>query len=520
LVVLDNLPSAADQPADKLTLAADTTWYRDSKLGSHEVQAGVYFQPRLHERTTQHYASGGYALEEVVLRDATSPAAGFVPFHRQVYDHVEVPVRWADGHDYAVYGQDAWRPFTRLTVSAGLRLDVVGRRDAAFDVQTQSSTELGPRVGVNYSLTDDGRRAIRASWTRVADVLAQTTQSAGTNVSGFRDLYDTDLDGSFETTFVTPGVSAQSTDRVLDDARHQPHTNEWTVGYRQQLPGQFTVDASMVQREFRDRTALVEINGIYEGNVFKGYRNEAFNDILKITNNVWNWPVYTFFELLATKQTTRVQAIASYTHQWRHLAGTWQPNDPASFIQPEAFPNSKGLGSVTSTFESQNSLSSSPVVSGQQAQAVDDTVRLGAIYRAPWDIRLAVNYTFQSGVWSGPIFTRLPAPDARFGPATVTLSNGRTVSNPLATTIRFAYPTRDEGQFDLAPLHILNVRFARDFRFARYRLEPALDIFNVTNHDAFHLIEQGGTQRFSPLFGQGRQRQAPRAAQISARFVF
>ena len=66
----------------------------------------------------------------------------------------------------------------------------------------------------------------------------------------------------------------------------------------------------------------------------------------------------------------------------------------------------------------------------------------------------------------------------------------------------------------------MNVRFGRDFRFGKYRLEAALEIFNVTNHDAFHLIEQGASQTFSPLYGQGRQRQAPRAAQISARFVF
>src|SRR4029077_16798632 len=177
-----------------------------------------------------------------------------------------------------------------------------------------------------YLLAKDGRTAIRGSWVRVADVLAQTTQSAGTNVSEVRDLYDNNLDGTSEPTSVTPGVSALSTDRVLDDARHQPYMNEWIAGVRQQLRGLVTVDASVVRREFRDRTALVEINGIYEDGVFKGYRNESFNDIYKITNNVWNWPVYTFFELQGTKQTERFQALASYTHQWRHLAGTWQPN--------------------------------------------------------------------------------------------------------------------------------------------------------------------------------------------------
>jgi hypothetical protein len=520
LIVLDNLTSAADQPADKLTIAADATWYRNSRAGSHEVQAGIYLQPRLRDRTTQHYANRGFALEDVVLRDPSNVGAGFIPFHRQVYDLVDVPLRWADGHDYAVYGQDAWRPLPRLTVNVGVRVDFIGRKDAAFNIETQTSTEVGPRLGVNYLLTADGHRSVRASWTRVAELLAQTTQSAGSNASGFRDLYDTDLDGLFETTFATPGVSAESTDRILDEARHQPHTNEWTVGYRQQLPGKLSVDASLVRRAFRNRTALVETNGIYEGGVFRGYRSESFNDVLAITNNVWNWPVYTFFELLVAKQTDRLQAMASYTHQWRHVAGTWQPNDPASFIQPDAFANTKGIGSVTSTFESQNSLSGNPAVSAQQVQAIDHSVRLGAVYRAPWDIVIATTYTFQSGLWSGPILTRLAAPDARFGPATVALANGRVVSNPLATTIRFAGSTRDDGQFTLPPLHIWNLRIGRDVRVGGSRLEPAIEIFNVTNRDAFHLIELGGSQTFSPLFGQGRQRQSPRTAQISLRFVF
>ena len=520
LVVLDTLPSVATQPARKLTLAADAAWYRGSSAGSHEVQAGVYLQPILRERTTQHYPNGGFALEEDVLRDPSNPAAGLIPFHRQIYDTVDVPFRWADSHDYAVYVQDAWRPLPRLTVNVGVRADFIGRKDAAFDVETQDSTEIGPRVGVNYLLSHDGHSAMRGSWTRVADVLAQTTQAAGTNLSGVRDLYDNNLDGTFETTFVTPGVSALSTDRVLDDARHQPHTNEWIAGYRQQLRGQISVDASVVRREFRDRTALVEINGIYDGSVFKGYRNEAFNDIYKITNNVWNWPVYTFLELQATKQTERFQAIGSYTHQWRHLAGTWQPNDPASFIQPDAFPNSKGIGSVTSTFESQNSLSSNPSATALQVQTIDDAVRLGAVFRGPWDIVLATNYLFQSGVWSGPILTRLAAPDPRFGPATVTLSNGRIVSNPLATTIRFANATRDDGQFTLPGNYALNLRFGKDFRIGVRRLETALDIFNVTNQGAFTLLELGANQTFSPLYGQGRLRQTPRAAQISTRYVF
>jgi hypothetical protein len=520
LAILDNFPNVANQPAQKLTISADANWYRASKAGSHEVQAGVYLQPRLRDRTSQHYINGGYWQEEDVLRDPSNPAGGLIPFHRQIRDLTDVPLRWADSRDYAVYVQDAWRPLMQLTVNAGVRADFINRKDAAFNVRTEHTSEIGPRFGATYVLDRAGRRTVRGSWVRVSELLAQTTQSAGTNASGFRDLYDLNLDGVFETTFVTPGVSALSTDRVLDDARHQPHTNEWIVGYSEQLPGQVSVDVSMIRREFRERTALVEINGIYDGGVFRGYRDPSFNDVLEVTNNVWNWPVYTIFEIQAAKQTARFQAIGGFTHQWHRIAGTWQPNDPASFIQPDAFPNDKGIGSVTSTFESQNSLSANPSIAAQQVQSIDNIVRMGLVYRAPWSITLATNYTFQAGLWSGPIVTRVGNPDPRFGPATVTLPNGRVVSNPLATTIRFANPTRGDGQFQLPSVSTWNLRIGRDIPIGNRRLETALDIFNLTNGGALSLLDIGANQTFSPTFRQGRMRQSPRAAQVSLRFTF
>lgn len=63
-------------------------------------------------------------------------------------------------------------------------------------------------------------------------------------------------------------------------------------------------------------------------------------------------------------------------------------------------------------------------------------------------------------------------------------------------------------------------RVGHDFRFRARRIETALDVFNVTNHGAFYLLDLGANQTFSPRFGQGRQLQTPRAAAVSARFVF
>src|SRR5207247_1670206 len=186
---------------------------------------------------------------------------------------------------------------------------------------------------------------VRASVMRAHDApsINQTQMTAGTNNLGFRELYDLNRDGVFETTFVTPTSTAVNPNRIFDPDYHQPFVDEWTVGYRRQLPGQATLDVGFIHRDYRDRIALVEQNGIYDGNVFKGYRNESLNDIFLLTTNQWNYPVYKALELLASKQNQRFQILGSFTRSFNHLEGTWQPNDPASFIQPNAFPIDRGL---------------------------------------------------------------------------------------------------------------------------------------------------------------------------------
>ena len=516
---LDNQQVAGDSLTKKVTLTADLSWYV-SRFGAHEIRTGIYAQPALRVRNVFKYVNDGFNIEDLLLRNPADPGAGTIPFHRQVRADATITGSGSDGQDYAFYVQDAWKPSQRLTVSAGVRVDAIRRQDPIFDLETQSSLSIGPRVGVNYSLTADGRNVVRASWVRVHDIPTQTTQGVGSFAGSFTDTYDNNLDGVFETTLVTPGVTALTANRRLDEARNQPYLNEWIVGYRRQLPGQTAVDVSWIRREYRERVALLDINGIYENNVFKGYRDVAFNEIFSQTNNIWNWPVYSGLELQATKQTADIQLIAGYTRQWRHIAGTWQPNDPASFIQPGAFANDKAIGSVggAAAADSQNSLTGTSMTGAPQW--VDHVLRLGVSYQAPWELTFATNYTYQSGLWVGPVVTRIAAADPAFGPPTLTLSNGRVVSNPLATTIRFVNPTRGEGQFQLEPVHVWNLRIGRNFPFGARRLETAIDIFNVPNQGDLQGWNTGANQTFSPNYKTGFQRQQPRSAQVWIRFVF
>ena len=510
-----------DQPYYKSTISGDLNYYKSGWIGSHEFQTGFYWQPNNHQETIQKFANNGFSREEVVLRDPNNPAAGYIPFWREIYESPIAVNSDADHRDIGLYIQDAWHPLPRLTLNLGLRVDFLRRQDNVFEVVTQKSTEVGPRFGVNYMLTADQKNALRASWVRVHDVLSINPASAGSVQAGKVDHYDNDLDGIFETVFPTPANTTLATNRIIDLSRGQPYIDEAIVGYKRQFPKRLAIDASFVHREYRHRSALVEVNGVYDGNVFVGYRDERLNEIYQLTSNIWNWHVYNGLEFQVTKQTRNVQLLGSYTRAWRHIEGDWQPNDPASFIQPETFANDRGLGGVraaTSVAQDANSLSGTNMTGNNNW--LDHVARLGAALNLPYSIVVAANYTYQSGPYSGPVVHRIAAPDPQFGPPTVTLSNGRVVPNPLATVIRFTNSDRGEGQLELEDLHIWNTRIGRDFRFGVQKIELAVDIFNVTNADSDQSYRNGANQSFSPNYALGQTRQLPRSARLWVRYSF
>lgn len=522
---LNNLQTRNLWPTSKLTLSADLTWLKSGWVGSHEFQTGVYLQPRLRVDTIDRYANNGFLLEEVVLRDRNNLAAGYTPFHRRILGVSELTSASVGARDNAIYLQDAWRPNGRLTITAGVRIDWIQGKDRLFDVVVLDDRAVGPRFGATYQVTADAKNVVRGSWGRVHEApIGLRIGAAGTNRAGARDLYDLDLDGTFETEFVTPASTVLSTNREIDPDRRQPFVDEWLVGYRRQFAGQVSIDASFIQRRYKHRPALVEVNGIYDGAVFSGYRNEAFNDIFLVTSNQWNWPVYSGIELTASKQTRWLQLLGGYTRAFQRLAGTWQPNDPASFIEPDKFDNNGGLGSVSRANET-NSLSGNADIRNQMW--LKHIGRLGVIYMAPWNFVVASTVSAQSGLLTGPVVTRIAAADPRFGPGTIRLSNGRVVPNPLATTVRFAFSNRGEGQIQGPAIVSWNARVGRDFRLGARRLEAALDIFNITNRGAVQSFLGGGNQTYSPNFAQrpdgtfiGSSVQPPRSGQVTLRFVF
>src|SRR5262245_12975620 len=290
IVELNAILNGFVQPGSRLTTSADLTLFKRDLLGSHEFQTGMYLQPYMRTSSTNLYANGGFAQQEVVLRDPNNPAAGYMPFHNRVYDAATTLNSAFAAHDNALYVQDAWKPAAPLTINLGLRLDFVKVTDTQANVVTENSLSVGPRFGVAYVLTKDQRNVLRASWGRIHELVQSgNIPNLGSNTLGFTDSYDNNLDGVFETVLRTPGTTTQSTNRVIDPDAHRPYIDEWTAGYRRQLPGQISIDGGFVHREYRDRPAMVEINGVYDGNIFKGYQDVRFNEKYFVTNDSYNW---------------------------------------------------------------------------------------------------------------------------------------------------------------------------------------------------------------------------------------
>jgi hypothetical protein len=353
-------------------------------------------------------------------------------------------------------------------------------------------------VGAAYSLSDNNRDVVRVSWGRMNDLLyTQAAPSVGGAASGQVDEYDTNLDGTYETVRTTPAVLTRTVpvDRLLDENTATPISDEFHVGYTRQLPGRVTLDVAYVNKVFKNEIGTFDTNIIYENDRFAGYRNPAFSAIPITTNLDASKEKYHAFEFSIIRNLgDRWQAFANYTYQKKTLVGEWRTDQADRYLHPaDWFENDK--------------------------VARPHILRLNGSYIGPWGIMASVIYSATSGTYSAPVTTTLPAADPAYGPPSMTLSNGRVVPNPLATTTRFVGP-RGDNVLQAPTVHRLNLRFGKELRITGTQtIDFNLDIFNLTNNGAPLFFR--ATNNTSPFFGQYLSNtQAPRAGQVSVVYRF
>jgi len=530
--VILNTPTATPiSPASMFVLRADLTYFKEGRGGSHELKTGVWALPRAALDQTQNYVNNGFILEEQRQIVPGNPPAGLTPFHRQYQTPPNLLSNSERDRDIALYVQDSWRPHPRLTIDAGLRFDAVHRVNEILNYTTQNSKEVQPRIGMAYLVTSDARNVLRASYGRLSEqmngrdyiVSFGAPSSSGGGNTTLTDVY-IDKTGK-QTTLVTPPATSLPGSTLYAPNLHQPWVNEFVVGFRHQFAGQISADLSATRRTYHDNWGKVDVNGIYPsgpGQPFRGFGlvNPNFGIIFQEQNNTWSQTVVTNYEATIAKNMSRgFQLVASFTRQYQHLTGTWNPTDPARFIQPTAFADDKDLSQQLFGNGESNSLTSGGQESGAAYRPY--ALRTAGQWAAPWGLNVGMSYIIQAGGYLGTPKNRIAAIDPTYGPATFTLPNGTTQSNPLATTIRIACATRGDCQplndtdryLQLHVGRVMRIRGSQEF-------EPAINVFNVFNTGAYQQWNTGANDVYATTYLQPFNRQPPRAFQLSFRYRF
>jgi Carboxypeptidase regulatory-like domain/TonB dependent receptor len=531
LITMNNVENQPLQPSNMMLLRGDLTYYQDGWFGSHELKTGIWAAPRLRRQVIDVLANplgNGEALrlEEVRQIDPNNPAAGVVPFHRRYESPVELMTTDARDRDIGVYVQDAWKPNGRLTINAGVRADFIRRFDNVFGVERMNTVAVGPRFGLAFLVTEDARNVLRMSAGRVHEQVNgrdPITTFATTSNRLRRSIYDANGDGIFETTVITPAATTAINQLAFDKNLHQPFVDEFVIGFAKQFPGQISVDISTSRRYFKDGYAEVDINGIYPSGPnqpFGGFGRVDPNQglVMQQTNATWSKVVIQNYEAIVAKNMSHnFQVMMSLTRQFQWVDGTWNPTDPARFIQPGAFENNRDLSRHLFGNGDDNSLDGGGNETGVAYRPY--SVRIAGQYLAPWDFRIAASYVIQAGGYLGPVVRQVGA-DPVFGPGRVTLANGLTQPNPLATAWRFAYDTRSEGQTLNETARYLQLNINRSFRFGSRSIETGVGIFNVFNTGAHTQWNTGANRIGTTLYEARFNRHPPRAAQVTVGIKF
>ncbi len=495
--------SGSNGVRDHHELTGDLSYFKEGWRGLHSFQAGLQWKPRIRIESHTFYPGDGHVFSDEVRR-VIGGEFTYITFHQQF----RAPKRFLATAGVTTllgfYFQDRWSPHQRLTLNIGARFDRQTSRDA-FGIERLDSWSADPRVGASYSLTKSGRDVVRVSWGRIHDIINnQAAPSFGNRTPEIRDEWDNDLDGVFETVRVTPAVgltgSPHIPTRLVDPRLHASYVDEFHIGYTRQLPRQFVFDFAYVNRKYQEAIGTLDGNIIYEHDLFRGYRDPAFDAILLTTNLTNSFQRYQSLEFSLIRNIgSRLQAFCSYTYQRQVEKGDFKYDDISGYLNPRGwFENDK--------------------------VARPHIIRVNGSYYLPFRFTLAMIFSLQSGEYSGPIVKDLAANDPEVGahgPRTLTLSNGRVVNNPLFTTRRLAWP-RSEGQLQTESVPRLNLRFGKEFRFKEnHMLEANVDFFNITNDATPLFFRAGANNLSSATFGQLQSTvQSPRGAQLSIRYRF
>jgi hypothetical protein len=236
-----NTVEVAQYDRRSTSVAGSVTQYLEDTSGrSHQLRFGIDYQRNVGTDFT------GYPGNRTYYDSGTTP--NFVEFWNGDTFHFT-------GNQTAIYGEDRWSATPRVTVEAGLRVDV-NRGSVPGAESVFRTTPLSPRIGFAWDLFGDHRTVVRAHYGRYADPL-YGRQFSFLDRAGFSpDIY-ADIVGPDQFVPFSVGYGSAGANFTLDSALTHPHVGETVVGVEREVAPNVSITGQYIGRRFRDFIGVV-----------------------------------------------------------------------------------------------------------------------------------------------------------------------------------------------------------------------------------------------------------------------
>jgi len=451
---------------------------------------------------------------------------------------------------FSLYGQDNWKITPRLTLTYGLRWELspapTGRGTTTLaswenasspanlalapvgtDAWSTTFSNIAPRAGVAYKLTENGDFVLRAGWgifydAGLGQVATLATQFPNSAAETFHNVAVPVTNGSAFVPSISltppyPGAYGFVPNLKL------PRSYQWNVALEKSLAGNQVITATYVGQAGRN---LLRNAGYYQP-------NPDFSSFFYLTTNGAH-SNYDALQLQYRKPLSdRLQAILNYT--WSHSLDN-SSNDVTSGANTIS-----GAGDYASSdFDARQSFS------GAVTFAVPTAGRTGVVAGVTKDWSLDLVVVARSGFpFNGENFVVSPvlgyayirpdrAPGQPYWIPNAAAGGGKSL-NPSAFTAPPAGQQGTEGRNAIQGFGLTQADFsiARKFPITeRVKLQFRTDAFNIVNHPNFAnpqaLVLLGGSQlRSTKMLNQGLgglnpifQEGGPRSLQLSLKLTF
>jgi len=485
-----------------------------NKWGTHDFKAGVELYPFLRNRQSReitpiefYYRPPGTtgASDVLIERDTFRTNGSGATVNNYAYEHI-----------YGGYFQDRWKPRSNISIKAGFRVDsnaiftqdrqqvLGGAFPAGFPTVTADQefgqTTIAPNFGIAY---DTGRfGVIRGTAGRYYEWL---DLGGGDGTSHNPYVATTDVLRANPRTVAPalnqslPGAFALGVNYGLGNKK--TYDNEFSVSWEKSLPRASSFNATFLVKRTWDFQGSDDMNIVRDPTTgaLLGRPFPAFDAVLRTYAPNYTYQQFRSLQLLYTKNFG--QRWGMNTTYWYGMHQTIQRafNPTRDTLQFLGFTEADATNNW--------------VTPRHQARA-------SSYVRLAYGLQLSGLYTFTAGPHSDILTGLVPLNSTA---PTITLSNGRTVSDPFWTGASAnAFPRARRRGVDMLVadnVHLVNLRVQKSFELGLGRkLELSADGFNLFNSDAaFGFLS---ADERSANFGVKTNFVQPRAGQLGVRIVF